>query len=328
MYEIPHVLICGHPYKHKIAVMNLNTGLDSTQKLDADIDDAFAVLYAKDAIPELIKRLVKWDSGRAKCPYDILLYPCGDIYETYRNDAILASKILGIKLDYFRNAESNDVFAVIKFSVKEYEDSLKNLLIHAGKKLGRVSAERQSGNTARPNGQKDEKKQTAVKATAPKATGSVEKAVVSAANSDDEGRPKGDAGNGVCQSLEAAPEHKKGVYTASSASKPTFPYQGCANKTSTPSDPTSESQQGRTPDPVKPCDVNGAKKEARAKRHSIKDNNQPEARSATTLVLGNDTIRKLKLLAVYENTRISALAETAITRFIASWENRNGRELV
>ena len=48
-------------------------------------------------------------SFKAQCPEAVLLFRCGDFYETYGEDAVIASKVLGIVLTKRSNGGASDV---------------------------------------------------------------------------------------------------------------------------------------------------------------------------------------------------------------------------
>ena len=53
----------------------------------------------------------QYNSIKAKYPNAMLLFRVGDFYETFGNDAVLSSKILGITLTKRSNGSSNDALA-------------------------------------------------------------------------------------------------------------------------------------------------------------------------------------------------------------------------
>lgn len=53
---------------------------------------------AKKEKDEMTPMMKQYFSMKAKCPEAVLLFRCGDFYETYGEDAEIASKVLGIVL--------------------------------------------------------------------------------------------------------------------------------------------------------------------------------------------------------------------------------------
>lgn len=60
----------------------------------------------KDAMTPMMRQ---YFSLKAQCPEALLLFRCGDFYETYGEDATIASKVLGIVLTHRSSAMSDDI---------------------------------------------------------------------------------------------------------------------------------------------------------------------------------------------------------------------------
>lgn len=60
----------------------------------------------KDAMTPMMRQ---YFSLKAQCPEALLLFRCGDFYETYGDDATIASKVLGIVLTHRSSAMSDDI---------------------------------------------------------------------------------------------------------------------------------------------------------------------------------------------------------------------------
>ncbi|MDR0811007.1 MAG: DNA mismatch repair protein MutS [Paludibacter sp.] len=69
---------------------------------------------------------------KAKHPDAILLFRCGDFYETYKNDAVIASGILGITLTHRSNGASDDYMAGFPHHAL---DTYLPKLVRAGKRV-------------------------------------------------------------------------------------------------------------------------------------------------------------------------------------------------
>ena len=57
---------------------------------------------------ELTPMMKQFFDLKAKHPDAVLLFRCGDFYETYCEDAVIASRILGITLTKRNNGYNND----------------------------------------------------------------------------------------------------------------------------------------------------------------------------------------------------------------------------
>ena len=73
-------------------------------------------------------------SFKAKHPDALLLFRCGDFYETYSEDAVIAAKILGITLTKRNNGGSGDVTEMAGFPYHALDTYLPKL-VRAGKRV-------------------------------------------------------------------------------------------------------------------------------------------------------------------------------------------------
>ena len=73
-------------------------------------------------------------SFKAQHPDALLLFRCGDFYETYSEDAVIASKILGITLTKRNNGGSGDVTEMAGFPYHALDTYLPKL-VRAGKRV-------------------------------------------------------------------------------------------------------------------------------------------------------------------------------------------------
>ena len=60
----------------------------------------------KDPMTPMMKQFFGF---KAQCPDAVLLFRCGDFYETYGEDAVIASKVLGIVLTKRSNATEDAI---------------------------------------------------------------------------------------------------------------------------------------------------------------------------------------------------------------------------
>lgn len=70
---------------------------------------------------------------KAKHPDRLLLFRCGDFYETYADDAMAAAEILGITLTKRGDAQRDDKFAYMAGFPHHAIDTYITKLIRAGK---------------------------------------------------------------------------------------------------------------------------------------------------------------------------------------------------
>ena len=71
-------------------------------KLKADESKSKRTMAKKDG-KELTPMMKQFFDFKAKYPEAVLLFRCGDFYETYCEDAVIASQILGITLTHRNN---------------------------------------------------------------------------------------------------------------------------------------------------------------------------------------------------------------------------------
>lgn len=109
---------------------------------------------------ELTPMMRQFQDLKAKHPDAILLFRCGDFYETYLGDAVLASQILGITLTRRNNGKSSSPTEMAGFPYHALDIYLPRL-IRAGHrvaicdqledpKLTKNSSSAASPNSSRP----------------------------------------------------------------------------------------------------------------------------------------------------------------------------------
>src|SRR5215208_7770630 len=81
--------------------------------------------YAK--APQDTKMMQQWRELKAKHPDSILLYRCGDFYETFAEDAEVASRVLGLTLTSRNNGGAADV-PLAGVPVKALQEYLRRLV--------------------------------------------------------------------------------------------------------------------------------------------------------------------------------------------------------